>query len=118
MVLESTGLKFHGSGEWARTKHREKRRSWRKIHVSVDPARCEIVAHELTDDNTSDPAIAGSSVLNAGGRVRRVSADGAYDGAPIYEAIHSARPAKAPPKIVIPPGVSSIRPLGRPSRRQ
>ena len=37
-----TGLKFFGAGEWARAKHGETRRSWRKLHISVDPASSEI----------------------------------------------------------------------------
>jgi hypothetical protein len=51
IVLDSTGLKFYGPGEWARAKPREKRRAWRKLHVAIDPDRGEIVAHELTDDS-------------------------------------------------------------------
>ena len=35
IVIDSTGLKFHGAGEWARAKHGESRRSWRKLHISV-----------------------------------------------------------------------------------
>lgn len=89
-------------------------RAWRKLHVAVGPAKCEIVACELTDDDTSDPAMAAPLVKNAGGRIRKVLADGAYDGTPTYEAIRSARPMKSPPKIVIPPRAASIRPQGTP----
>ena len=39
-------------------KHGERRRAWRKLHVSVDPATSEIVAHELTNSDTSDAAMA------------------------------------------------------------
>ena len=56
IVLDSTGLKFFGAGEWARAKHGETRRSWRKLHISVDPASSEIRTHELTGDG----AMAGS----------------------------------------------------------
>jgi len=66
IVLDSTGLKFYGGGEWARAKHGETRRSWRKLHISVDPASSEIVAHELTDDDTSDAAMAGPLVSGSG----------------------------------------------------
>lgn len=50
----------------------------------------------------------GPLVEGAGGRIRSVIADGAYDGAPVYDAIRSARPLRAPPKIVISPSTSSI----------
>lgn len=82
IVIDSTGLKFFGAGEWARAKHGETRRSWRKLHLSVDPGSHEIVAHELTDDDTSDASMAGDLVANSGGNIDRVIADGACDGAP------------------------------------
>jgi hypothetical protein len=56
IVIDSTGLKFFDAGEWARARHGETRRSWRKLPLSVDPASHEIVAHELTDGDTSDAA--------------------------------------------------------------
>lgn len=74
IVLDSTGLKFYGAGEWARARHGETRRSWRKLHISVDPADSEIVAHELTDDDTSDAVMAGLLVAGSGGNIRRVIA--------------------------------------------
>ena len=43
-------------------------------------------------------------VASSGGNIRRVIADGAYDGAPVYQAIRDARPIRSPPRIVIPPG--------------
>jgi Transposase DDE domain len=108
IVIDSTGLKFFGAGEWARTKHGETRRSWRKLHISANPESNEIIAHELTDDDTSDAAMIGDLVASSGGNIRSVTADGAYDAEPVYQAIRSARPARSPPKIVIPPGKSSI----------
>ncbi|OYR24989.1 IS5 family transposase [Brucella grignonensis] len=114
IVIDSTGLKFYGAGEWARAKHGETRRSWRKLHLSVNPDDNEIIAHELTDDDTSDAAIAGDLVSNSGGNIRSVIADGAYDGEPVYRAIRAARPSRSPPKIVIPPGKPSIPEKGEP----
>jgi hypothetical protein len=114
IVIDSTGLKFFGSGEWARARHGETRRSWRKLHLSVNPDDNEIIAHELTDDDTSDAAIIGGLVANSGGRIRRVIADGAYDGVTVYQAIRAARPGQSPPKIVIPPRLSSIPDKGQP----
>ena len=62
IVLDSTGLKFFGAGEWARAKHGETRRSWRKLHISVDPASSEIRTHELTGDDTADATMSGLSL--------------------------------------------------------
>ena len=103
LVLDSTGLAFHGPGEWDRLKHGEKRRAWRKLHLAVDAGTGEILAFELTDSDTTDPVMAGPLVAAAGGRIRSVTADGAYDGVPVYQAIRAARPARSPPKIIIPP---------------
>lgn len=108
IVIDSTGLKFYGAGEWSRTKHGESRRSWRKLHLSLNAGSSEIVFHELTDDDTSDAAMAGTLVSGSGGRIGRVIADGAYDGEPVYKAIGKARPAGSRPKIVIPPRITSI----------
>ena len=91
IVLDSTGLKFYGPGEWDRKKHGERRRAWRKLHVSVDPATSEIVAHDLTNSDTSDAAMAGPLVAGSGGNIRRVIADGAYDGRTGHER-HPRRP--------------------------
>ncbi|MEM1346884.1 MAG: IS5 family transposase, partial [Pseudomonadota bacterium] len=68
LVLDSTGLKFYGPGEWDRLKHGEKRRAWSKLHIAVDAGTSEILAHALTDSDTSDAAIAGPLVAKAGGR--------------------------------------------------
>lgn len=56
----------------------------------------------------------GELVANSSGRIRTVIADGAHDGAPVYQAIRAARPSRSPPKIVIPPGKSSIPDKGEP----
>ena len=113
-VPDSTGLTFHGPGEWDRLKHGGKRRAWRKLHLSVDAGTGEILAFELTDGDTADAALAGPLVGHAGGRIRSVTADGAYDGAPVHAAIRAARPQRSPPKVVIPPAARSILTPGTP----
>ena len=101
-------------GEWARKKHGEKRRVWRKLHVSVDAGTGEILSHALTDSDTSDAAMAGQLVADAGGRIRTVIGDGAYYGDPVTTAIRAARPPRSPPKIVVPPPRTAIPPPGTP----
>ena len=114
IVLDFTGLKFFGAGEWARAKHGETRRSWRKLHISVDPASSEIRTHELSGDDTADATMAGPLVAGSGGMIRRVFADGAYDGEPVTKAIREARPPNSPPEIIIPPRATSIPPPDTP----
>jgi len=107
-VLDSTGLRFFGPpshrllrNRLSGKEHGERRRAWRKLHVSVNPVTSEIVAHELTDSNTSDAAMAGPLVAASGGNTRRVIADGAYDGEPVSDAIRATRPANSPPEIIV-----------------
>ena len=59
-VIDSTGLKVFGSGEWLHEKHGGKpRRSWRKLHLAVDPDTGEILASELTTTDDGDASLVG-----------------------------------------------------------
>jgi len=50
LIVDSTGLKLRGAGEWLFEKHgRTKRRAWRKLHIGIDAGNGEIVAFDLTD---------------------------------------------------------------------
>ncbi len=44
LVIDSTGLKLFGQGEWDEEKHGRARRSWRKLHIAVDADTGEIAA--------------------------------------------------------------------------
>ena len=61
LVVDSTGLKLFGRGEWQAEKHGRAPRSWRKLHIALDAVTGEIVAHTLTDKDIDDdgPARAG-----------------------------------------------------------
>ena len=83
IVLDSTGLKVFGEGEWKVRKHgKAGRRVWKKVHLSVDEATGEVLAVEMTDGDAADgpylPALVQQSQAN-GGQVKQASADGAYD---------------------------------------
>jgi hypothetical protein len=89
LLVDSTGLKIYGKGEWLDQKHGIRpRRRWRKLHLGMDSATHEIVAVELTPDDVGD-----------------VSADGAYDGEAVYDAVAARHPEAA---IIIPPRVTSV----------
>jgi len=49
LVLDSTGLKLFGQGEWDAEKHGRQRRQWRKLHLAIDADTGEIAAHVLTE---------------------------------------------------------------------
>jgi hypothetical protein len=60
VVIDSTGLKVFGTGEWQREKHGGKgRRTWRKLHLAVDPDTGEILASELTTTEDGDASQVG-----------------------------------------------------------
>ena len=50
LLVDSTGLKFLGEGEWKRKKHQpEYRRQWRKLHIGIDAETLQIRASQLTE---------------------------------------------------------------------
>ena len=58
MVVDSTGLKVVGEGEWKVRQHGwQKRRTWRKLHVGVDEATGEIVAQVTTEREVTDDRV-------------------------------------------------------------
>jgi len=90
LVIDSTGLKIYGEGEWKmRTHGKQKRRTWRKYHVAVDPKTHEVIAMELTEANFHDseavPALM-SGLENLG----KVYGDGAYPTKRSLDAITKA----------------------------
>jgi hypothetical protein len=65
VLIDSTGLKVYGAGEWLQEKHGARaRRSWRKLHLAVDAASGMIVAQTLTEKETGDPSQVGVLVGN------------------------------------------------------
>jgi hypothetical protein len=86
LVIDSTGLKVYGEGEWKmRTHGKQKRRVWRKYHVSVDPDSHEVVMLELTESNVNDGTQ--TAKLLPEGLIGKVYADGAYPGKRSMDAI-------------------------------
>ena len=107
LVIDSTGLKLFGQGEWDEEKHGRARRSWRKLHLAVDAGTGEIVACVPTD-NAADDAGQVPALLEAlEGEIASVAADGAYDGEPVYRAIAAHQPDPVP-DVVIPPRASAV----------
>lgn len=88
VVVDSTGLKVYGEGEWKVRQHgQDKRRTWRKLHLAVNPATHEIVAEVLTDNNVHDADQVEPLLAQIGGKVETFYGDGAYDQWKVYEAL-------------------------------
>jgi IS5 family transposase len=100
IVVDSTGLKIYGEGEWKVRLHgSSKRRTWRKLHLSVDENTHEIQAVVLTEAGVDDAEAGQQLVDDTPGEIEQVSGDGSYDKVKFYEAC-SRRRVK---RITIPP---------------
>ncbi len=103
VVIDATGLKVFGAGEWLAEKHGERgKRTWRKLHLAVDPDTGEILACELTTNEEGDASQVGPLLEQIPGPPASVIADGAYDGEPVYRAVSDHQP-DPPVDVVIPP---------------
>jgi hypothetical protein len=101
IVMDSTGLKIYGEGEWKmRTHGKSKRRTWRKLHLGVDPESGEIQAAELTEAGVSDDAMVAPLLEQIDQPIDSLAADGAYDKRKVYDALNKHAP-KA--RALIPP---------------
>src|SRR4051812_34821831 len=108
VVIDATGLKVFGAGEWLAEKHGERgQRTWRKLHLAVDPNSGEILASELTTIEEGDAALVGPLLDQITSPIASVTADGAYDGEPVYRAV-AARQPDPPAAVVIPPRASAV----------
>lgn len=88
LVIDSSGFKVYGEGEWKVRQHGwSKRRTWRKLHLAVDEATGEIVAAVASEAGVSDDDALPDLLPQVAGRIRQVSADGAYDKRKCYEVI-------------------------------
>lgn len=89
-----------GEGEWNVRQHGpSKRRTWRKLHLAIDPDTQEILAEALTTNAGHDADQAAALLAEVPGKINSVTADGGYDQWKVYDAIdqHGARPKIAPP---------------------
>jgi hypothetical protein len=100
VVVDSTGVKVYGEGEWKTRQHGvSKRRTWRKLHLGVDEATGEILVAVASTNNVSDGEVLPEMMDAIEDEIEQVSADGAYDQRQCYDAIRG-RQAKAaiPPR--------------------
>jgi hypothetical protein len=101
LVLESTGMKIYGEGEWKVRKHGySKHRTWRKLHLGADPDSNEIQAVLLTANGISDDAVVREMLAQIEQTLLACAADGAYDKRKGYEALNAHSPDV---DILIPP---------------
>jgi hypothetical protein len=106
LVVDSTGLKVYGEGEWKVRQHGlGKRRTWRKLHLAVDSQTQEVVAVELTANFVGDAEVLPDLLeqLAPEEALASVAADGAYDTVNAHDAIR-----KKQGQALIPPRAGAV----------
>src|SRR5215469_2401859 len=107
LVVDSTGLKLFGRGEWDEERHGRARRSWRKLHLVIDAGTGEIVANTLTDNSADDVGEVPRLLEQVESEIASFIADGAYDGEPVYQEV-ARKQHDPPPDVVVPPRASAV----------
>src|SRR3954465_1495237 len=106
LLVDSTGLKLIGAGEWLVEKHGTKRRrSWRKLHLGVDADTGRIVAATLTDRDEDDAAQVGPLLDQVAEPVASVTADGAFDQHRAYADVAERHPDA---DVIVPPRSTAV----------
>src|SRR3954466_9794646 len=106
LLVDSTGLKLCGPGEWLIEKHGTKtRRSWRKLHLGVDANTGQIVASVLTSHDADDGAQVGPLLDQVAGPVVSFTGDGAYDQDGVYASVAERHPEAA---VIVPPRSTAV----------
>jgi hypothetical protein len=106
LLVDSTGVKLSGPGEWLVGKHgTQRRRAWRKLHLAVDAKTGTIVASTLTSKEVDDAAELGPLLDQIDEPLAAVIADGAYDQDRVYDAVAEHSPEAA---VVVPPRSTAV----------
>jgi len=88
VVVDSTGVKVYGEGEWKTRQHGvSKRRTWRKLHLSVDESTGEIRTGVVTTNDVHDGEVFEDLLDGIDDEIEQVSADGAYDQGHCYDTL-------------------------------
>jgi hypothetical protein len=99
IVMDSTGLKVYGEGEWKVRQHGySKHRTWRKIHIAINPEDGMIHAAEMTTNGVDDASMVKPVLKKIKGKVKKFGGDGAYDKTKVYDTLE-----KEKIKPIIPP---------------
>jgi hypothetical protein len=106
LLVDSTGLRLCGPGEWLEERHgTRRRRSWRKLHLATDADTGHVVASVLTDKDADDGSQVGPLLDRIDGSVASLTADGAFDRDDVYAEVVARHPDAA---VVVPPRASAV----------
>jgi len=100
LLVNSTGLKLSGPGEWLVEKHGTKtRRAWKKLHIGVDAGTGQILASTLTGNEVDDGSQADPLLDQVAGPLASFTGDGAYDRDDVSTAVTERHPEAS---IIVP----------------
>jgi hypothetical protein len=106
LLVDSTGLKLGGAGEWLVEKHgTSRRRSWRKLHIGVDADSGEIVAVGVTRKDIDDAAMADALLDQIADPIASFTADGVYDQDRVSQAVAERHSNAA---VIVPPRAGAV----------
>jgi hypothetical protein len=106
LLVDSTGLKLCGPGEWLVEKHGTRtRRGWRKLHLATDADTGRIVASVLTDRDADDGSQVGPLLDRVDGPVASFTGDGAFDRDDVYAEVAARHPEAA---VTVPPRANAV----------
>ncbi len=106
LLVDSTGLKLCGAGEWLLEKHgTTTRRSWRTLHLGADAGTGQIVASTLTPKDVDDASQVDPLLDQVAGAVVSFAGDGAYNQDRVYASVAERHPEAA---VVVPPRSTAV----------
>jgi hypothetical protein len=106
LLVDSTGLKLCGAGEWLIEKHGTRtRRSWKKLHLGLDADTGRIVAAMLTDHDVDDASQVGPLLDQTHDPIASFTGDGAYDQDGVYAGVAERHPEAS---VVVPPRSTAV----------
>jgi hypothetical protein len=106
LLVDSTGLRLCGPGEWLLEKHgTQRRRAWRKLHIGVDADMGQILASELTTSDVDDGSQVGPLLDQITGPLASFVGDGAYDQSGTYSTVTQRHPEA---EVIVPPRSTAV----------
>ena len=106
LLVDSTGLRLCGPGEWLVEKHGPRtRRAWRKLHLGVDAGTGRVEAVQLTANDLDDGSRVGSLLDQVADPLASFTGDGAYDREDVYGTVAERHPEAA---VIVPPRPSAV----------
>ena len=108
IVVDSTGLKVYGEGEWKVRKHGAgKHRTWMKLHLAIDSSNQQVQACELTTNAVDDAEVVEGLLTAIGPAIDSFTGDGAYDKTKVRKPLYGATI-----KQIIPPQHNAVQSKG------